>query len=219
MRGTGRAPLCTGMSKAPNHDACYHSVKARYATVRSLFLCPETLGLLPETFSSHSTRLYQSVFTPTTHSFSSQVLELRRQSPSVGRSTVSSRWWNTSQPFLLLLPPVLTYPYAPIPGHVRKTEAGKNLKRWKVRLACRCRQIELCIFIRTLTLSLLFLSIRQAEAWKNTRTGRACGNSKDSGEYCRPSKRVSSKTPKMRPKNASANKARKARGLRAKRAT
>lgn len=153
------------------------------------FSCPETLRIFPETFSSHSTRLYQSVFTPTTHSFSSQVLELRRQSPSVGRSTVSSRWWNTPQPFLLLLPPVLTYPYAPIPGHVRKTEAGKNLKRWK------------------------------AEKWKNTRTGRACGNSKDSGEYCRPSKRVSSKTPKMRPRNASANKALKARGLRAKRAT
>jgi len=187
--GTGRAPLCSRMSKAPNHDACYHSVKARYATVRFLFLCPETLGLLPETFPSHSTRLYQSVFTSTTHSFSSQVLVLRKQSPSVGRSTVSSRWWNTSQPFLLLLPPVLTYPYAPIPGHVRKTKAGKNLKRWK------------------------------AEKWKNTRTGRPCGNSKDSGEYCRPSKRVSSKTPKMRPKNASANKALKARGLRAKRAT
>ena len=182
MCGTGRAPLCSRMSKAPNHDACYHSVKARYATVRFLFLCPETLGLLPETFPSHSTL-------PVCIHLSSQVLELRRQSPSVGRSTVSSRWWNTSQPFLLLLPPVFTYPYAPIPGHVRKTKAGKNLKRWK------------------------------AEAWKNTRTGRPCGNAKDSGEYCRPSKRVSSKTPKMRPKNASANKARKARGLRAKRAT
>lgn len=74
-------------------------------------------------------------------------------------------------------------------GIVRKGKAGSNLKRWG------------------------------REKWVNTRTGRPCGNARDKGEYCRPSKRVSSKTPKMRPRNAAANKNRKKNGLRAKRAT
>lgn len=159
--GTGRAPLCTGMSKAPNHDACYHSVKARYATVRSLFLSGDSANIFRGfLFPLHSTlpvciHPYDPLF----------------QFPSARASQAIAKCRKKQH------------------GHVRKTKAGKNLKRWK------------------------------AEKWKNTRTGRPCGNSKDSGEYCRPSKRVSSKTPKMRPKNASANKALKARGLRAKRAT
>ena len=74
-------------------------------------------------------------------------------------------------------------------GHVRKTKAGSNLKRW------------------------------QKEEWKNTKTHRACGNSKDKHEYCRPTHKVSSKTPKMHPRNTSANQARKSRGERASRAT
>ena len=53
-------------------------------------------------------------------------------------------------------------------GAVRKTESGKNLKRWG------------------------------DEKWVNIRTGRPCGNKKDKVEYCRPTKRVSSKTPKTR---------------------
>ena len=35
------------------------------------------------------------------------------------------------------------------------------------------------------------------EKWVDTRTGKACGSG-DKNEYCRPSKRVSSKTPKTR---------------------
>lgn len=50
-------------------------------------------------------------------------------------------------------------------GSVRKGEAGSNLKRW------------------------------EAEKWKDTRTGRACGAG-GKNEYCRPSKRVSPQTPK-----------------------
>lgn len=50
-------------------------------------------------------------------------------------------------------------------GSVRKGEAGSNLKRW------------------------------EAEKWKDTRTGKACGAG-GSNEYCRPSRRVSSETPK-----------------------
>ena len=73
-------------------------------------------------------------------------------------------------------------------GHVRKGKAGKNLKRW------------------------------QSEKWKNTKTGRPCGNSKDKNEYCRPSKKVSSKTPKMHPSNTKSNQARKSAGKRAARA-
>lgn len=64
-------------------------------------------------------------------------------------------------------------------GHTRKTKAGKNLKRW------------------------------QAEKWKNTKTGRPCGNSKDKTEYCRPTKRVSSKTPRTSGSMSSAEKAKR----------
>jgi hypothetical protein len=49
---------------------------------------------------------------------------------------------------------------------VHKSKAGKSLKRW------------------------------ESEKWKNTKTGRPCGNSKDKTEYCRPTKRVSKDTPK-----------------------
>ena len=49
-------------------------------------------------------------------------------------------------------------------GQVRKTKAGSSLKRWG------------------------------AEKWKDTRTGKPCGQGK-SNEYCRPTRRVSSKTP------------------------
>ena len=50
-------------------------------------------------------------------------------------------------------------------GQVRKSPAGKALKRWG------------------------------KEKWVNTKTGRPCGNATDKTEYCRPSKRVSSSTP------------------------
>lgn len=76
-------------------------------------------------------------------------------------------------------------------GGVRKTTAGKSLKRW------------------------------QREKWVNTKTGRPCGNRKDKTEYCRPTKRVSSKTPKTARQTSAAakrsNYARKAAGARAKR--
>ena len=49
-------------------------------------------------------------------------------------------------------------------GQVRKTKAGSSLKRWG------------------------------AEKWKDTRTGKPCGQGK-ANEYCRPTRRVSSKTP------------------------
>jgi len=52
---------------------------------------------------------------------------------------------------------------------VRKTKKGAALKRWF------------------------------KEEWKDVRTGKACGRSKDEKRgtpYCRPSKRVSKKTPK-----------------------
>jgi len=52
---------------------------------------------------------------------------------------------------------------------VRKTKAGLALKRWF------------------------------KEDWKDVKTGKACGRKKDEKRgtpYCRPSKRVSSKTPK-----------------------
>ena len=65
---------------------------------------------------------------------------------------------------------------------VRKTAKGAALKRWF------------------------------KEDWKDVRTGKACGRS--SGEsrgtpYCRPSKRVSSKTPKTSGEMSSSEKARK----------
>ena len=37
----------------------------------------------------------------------------------------------------------------------------------------------------------------QAEKWQDTKTGKACGAG-GSNEYCRPTKRVSSKTPKTK---------------------
>lgn len=78
-------------------------------------------------------------------------------------------------------------------GHVRKTEAGKSLRRW------------------------------QREKWVNTKTGRPCGNTRDRDEYCRPSKRVSSKTPKTSSEMSAAEKRRhgaeKSRGMRASRAS
>jgi len=52
---------------------------------------------------------------------------------------------------------------------VRKTQKGSDLKRWF------------------------------KEDWKDVRTGKACGRQKDEKRgtpYCRPTKRVSSKTPK-----------------------
>lgn len=54
-------------------------------------------------------------------------------------------------------------------GNVRKTEAGANLQRWF------------------------------KEKWVDVRTGEPCGRQKGESRaypYCRPSKRVSSKTPK-----------------------
>jgi hypothetical protein len=78
-------------------------------------------------------------------------------------------------------------------GHVRKTEAGKSLRRW------------------------------QREKWVNTKTGRPCGNSRDRNEYCRPTKRVSSKTPKTASEMSAAEKRRhgreKSSGARASRAS
>ena len=52
-------------------------------------------------------------------------------------------------------------------GHVRKTKAGTSLKRW------------------------------QKEKWKDKKTGKPCGHAGPGTEYCRPTKKVSSKTPKM----------------------
>ena len=59
-------------------------------------------------------------------------------------------------------------------GNVRKTEAGANLQRWF------------------------------KEKWVDVRTGKPCGRQKGESRaypYCRPSKRVSSKTPKTASKN------------------
>ena len=52
-------------------------------------------------------------------------------------------------------------------GSVRKTEKGTSLKRW------------------------------EKEKWKDKRTGKPCGHAGGGTEYCRPSKHVSKKTPKM----------------------
>jgi hypothetical protein len=69
-------------------------------------------------------------------------------------------------------------------GQVRKTEKGKELKRW------------------------------QAEKWQDTKSGKACGAG-GKNEYCRPTKRVSSKTPKTKseisPSKLAAKKAEKSR--------
>lgn len=62
---------------------------------------------------------------------------------------------------------------------VRKTQKGADLKRWF------------------------------KEDWKDVRTGKACGRGKDEKRgtpYCRPSKRVSSKTPKTSSEMTSAEK-------------
>ena len=67
---------------------------------------------------------------------------------------------------------------------VRKTKEGANLKRWF------------------------------QEKWVDVRTGKACGRKKGEGRgtpYCRPSKRVSSKTPKTSGEMSSAEKAKKVR--------
>ncbi len=75
-------------------------------------------------------------------------------------------------------------------GQVRKTKKGSDLKRW------------------------------EKEDWKNTKTGEKCGGSKKGKGYCRPTKRVSSKTPKtkseMSKSKLKANQKRKAQGKRAK---
>ena len=70
-------------------------------------------------------------------------------------------------------------------GIVRKTQAGRNLKRWT------------------------------KEKWVDTSTGKACGNKSNDHEYCRPSKKISKKTPVMKPKLLAANQSRKRAGLRA----
>jgi hypothetical protein len=74
-------------------------------------------------------------------------------------------------------------------GQVRKSAKGSSLKRW------------------------------QAEKWKDTKTGKACGAGGKT-EYCRPTKRVSKKTPKtaseITPAQKRANIRRKSRGQRAK---
>jgi len=65
---------------------------------------------------------------------------------------------------------------------VRKTKEGKALKRWF------------------------------KEDWKDVRTGKACGRSEGSKRgtpYCRPSKRVSSKTPKTSSEMSSSEKKKK----------
>lgn len=77
-------------------------------------------------------------------------------------------------------------------GQVRKTSKGKSLKRW------------------------------EKEKWKDTRTGKACGAKTKGKQYCRPTKRVSSKTPKtasqISPAKKRANIRRKSQGKRAKKA-
>jgi len=52
-------------------------------------------------------------------------------------------------------------------GHVRKSKAGANLKRWA------------------------------KEKWKDVKTGKPCGHPGPGKEYCRPSHRVSKATPAM----------------------
>jgi hypothetical protein len=69
-------------------------------------------------------------------------------------------------------------------GGIRKTEKGAALKRWF------------------------------KEDWKDVSTGKACGRKKGDGRgtpYCRPSKRVSSKTPKTSGEMSSSEKSKKVR--------
>lgn len=69
---------------------------------------------------------------------------------------------------------------------VRKSKAGTSLRRW------------------------------QRERWVDTRTGKPCGHPGKAAEYCRPSKKVSRKTPTMyRGKTLKRMQAKKARGQRA----
>jgi len=74
-------------------------------------------------------------------------------------------------------------------GKVRKGKKGASLKRW------------------------------EKEKWVDTRTGKTCGAKTNKKQYCRPSKRVSSKTPKTRSEISSGQKrkniARKSAGKRA----
>lgn len=72
-------------------------------------------------------------------------------------------------------------------GHVRKTAAGANLKRWA------------------------------AEKWTDRRTGEPCGHPGAGKEYCRPTKRISKRTPNTRPSSSQlrTNIARKKAGLKA----
>ena len=58
----------------------------------------------------------------------------------------------------------------------------------------------------------------EKEKWVNTKTGKPCGG-KDKHEYCRPTKKVSSKPPKLHPGNLKANQRAKSAGKRAARAT
>ena len=75
-------------------------------------------------------------------------------------------------------------------GKVRKGKKGASLKRWS------------------------------KEKWVDTRTGKSCGSKTKRKQYCRPSKRVSSKTPKTTKEISSsqkrANIKRKSSGKRAK---
>ena len=75
-------------------------------------------------------------------------------------------------------------------GQVRKTEKGESLKRWG------------------------------KEKWVKTSTGEPCGASKKGKGYCRPSNKVSSKTPKTKSEMSESemrkNRERKKKGLRAK---
>lgn len=67
---------------------------------------------------------------------------------------------------------------------VRKTKSGANLKRWF------------------------------KEKWVDVRTGKPCGRTKGEKRgtpYCRPSKRISSKTPKTASEMSSSEKAKKIR--------
>lgn len=77
-------------------------------------------------------------------------------------------------------------------GQVRKTSKGTSLKRW------------------------------EKEKWVDTRTGKACGAKTNKKQYCRPTKKVSSKTPKtasqISPTKKRANIRRKSQGKRAKKA-
>ena len=75
-------------------------------------------------------------------------------------------------------------------GKVKKSQKGADLKRW------------------------------DKERWEKTSTGEPCGKSKKGKGYCRPTKKLSSKTPKtkaeMGKSKVKANQKRKSAGKRAK---